>query len=68
MTGAQADGLSGSDPDYATRDLYNAIEEGNYPSYTMFVQVMTFEEAEKHKFNPFDLTKACRNSVRLLDV
>ena len=23
----------------------------------MFIQVMTFDEAEKHKFNPFDLTK-----------
>lgn len=57
LTGAQAGALGGADPDYATRDLYNAIEEGNYPSYTMFVQVMTFEEAEKHKFNPFDLTK-----------
>merc|ERR1712076_253722 len=45
------------DPDYAIRDLYNAIAEGNYPSYTMYVQVMTFEEAEKWEFNPFDLTK-----------
>jgi catalase len=57
LTGAQADDLAGSDPDYATRDLFNAIAEGNYPSYTLYVQIMTFEEAEKHRFNPFDLTK-----------
>jgi len=53
----EADEMSMKDPDYAIRDLYNAIAKGNYPSYTMFVQVMTFEEAEKWKFNPFDLTK-----------
>ncbi|XP_037796874.1 catalase-like [Penaeus monodon] len=53
----KADELGGSDPDYATRDLYNAISSGDYPSYTMYIQVMTFEEAEKWKFNPFDLTK-----------
>ena len=49
--------LSGSDPDYSIRDLYNAIEKGNYPAWTFYVQIMTFAEAELHKFNPFDLTK-----------
>ncbi|XP_063702008.1 catalase-like [Culicoides brevitarsis] len=49
--------LDGQDPDYAIRDLYNAIAKGNYPSWTMSIQVMTFEQAEKCKFNPFDLTK-----------
>ena len=49
--------LSGSDPDYAIRDLYNSIAEGKFPSWTLYLQVMTFEEAEKHRWNPFDLTK-----------
>lgn len=49
--------LAGSDPDYAIRDLYNAIASGNYPQYNLFIQVMTFEQAENYKFNPFDLTK-----------
>ena len=49
--------LSGSDPDYAIRDLYNAIAERNFPSWTLFIQVMTFEQAEVFPFNPFDLTK-----------
>lgn len=53
----KADELAGSDPDYAQRDLYNAIENGDYPSWTLFIQVMTFQEAETCQFNPFDLTK-----------
>ncbi|XP_070543216.1 catalase-like [Ptychodera flava] len=57
LTGDQAAELSKSDPDYAIRDLYNAITEGNCPTYTMYIQVMTFEEAEKFRWNPFDLTK-----------
>ena len=49
--------MSRDDPDYAIRDLYNSISEGNFPSYTLQIQVMTFQEAENWKFNPFDLTK-----------
>ncbi|XP_033096668.1 catalase-like isoform X1 [Anneissia japonica] len=57
FTASQAAQLSADDPDYAIRDLYNAIASGNFPSWTLKIQVMTFEEAEKFKFNPFDLTK-----------
>lgn len=38
----RADELAGSEPDYAIRDLYDAISEGNYPSYTMYIQVQAF--------------------------
>lgn len=57
LLGDKAGELAGSDPDYSNRDLYNAIEAGNFPSYTFYIQVMTFKEAEQWKFNPFDLTK-----------
>lgn len=57
LNAKRADDLAGSDPDYALRDLYNAIETGDFPSYTLYIQVMTFAEAEKFKFNPFDVTK-----------
>nr|WRM33301.1 catalase [Eisenia fetida] len=57
FTAAEAERLVSVDPDYATRDLYNAIANGNYPSWTTYIQVMTFAEAEKFRFNPFDLTK-----------
>lgn len=53
----KAEQLSGTDPDYSIRDLFNAIAQGNYPSWTMHVQVMTPEQAAASKFNPFDLTK-----------
>ena len=43
------------------RDLYNAIASGDFPTWTMFIQVMTFQEAENWEFNPFDLTKVQLN-------
>ncbi|CAD7687248.1 unnamed protein product [Nyctereutes procyonoides] len=49
--------LSHEDPDYGLRDLFNAIATGNYPSWTFYIQVMTFSQAETFPFNPFDLTK-----------
>ncbi|XP_056647535.1 catalase-like [Diorhabda sublineata] len=53
--------IAGKDPNYARRDLYNAIEEGKktgkYPSWTFYIQTMTQDQAEKLKFNPFDITK-----------
>lgn len=54
--------LSSTNPDYAIGDLFNAIANGNYPSWTFYIQVMTFEQAEKFQFNPFDLTKVTHNS------
>uniref|UniRef100_A0A8C0FUY4 Catalase n=2 Tax=Strigidae TaxID=30459 RepID=A0A8C0FUY4_BUBBB len=53
----EAGRLASTDPDYGIRDLYNAIAKGDYPSWSFYIQVMTFEEAEKFPFNPFDLTK-----------
>ena len=44
------------------RDLYEAIERGEYPRWTMYVQIMTEEQALKHYENPFDITKIWRHS------
>ncbi|KAL5475757.1 hypothetical protein EMCRGX_G025607 [Ephydatia muelleri] len=49
--------LAGENPDYATEDLYESIANGKYPSWTMYIQVMTFDQAEKLDVNPFDVTK-----------
>ncbi|CAL8295916.1 unnamed protein product [Boreogadus saida] len=57
LTVEEADRLAASNPDYAIGDLFNAIANGNFPSWSFFIQVMTFEQAEKLGFNPFDLTK-----------
>lgn len=57
LTPARAAELAGQDPDYAQRDLFEAIEKGNFPRWTASVQVMTEAEAETYRINPFDLTK-----------
>ncbi|GMR47710.1 hypothetical protein PMAYCL1PPCAC_17905, partial [Pristionchus mayeri] len=53
----EATKIGGEDPDFYIRDLFEAIESGNYPEWEMNIQVMTFEETEKCPFNPFDVTK-----------
>jgi len=49
--------MAGSDPNHATRDLYEAIERGDYPSWRLEVQIMPPEDAAKYRFDPFDITK-----------
>ncbi|MDR3257528.1 MAG: catalase [Mycoplasmataceae bacterium] len=57
LTEQQAEILRGKDPDHATRDLYEAIEQKNFPSWKFCVQIMTKEQAMKYRFDPFDVTK-----------
>ncbi|KAL1921791.1 uncharacterized protein VTP21DRAFT_10433 [Calcarisporiella thermophila] len=57
FTAEEARRLAGEDPDYATRDLFNAIARGDYPSWSVYVQVMEPEDAKKYRWNPFDVTK-----------
>ena len=54
---SKAMALAGSDPDYSQRDLFEAIERGEFPKWTMFIQVMSEADAAKAKVNPFDVTK-----------
>jgi catalase len=61
-TQAEGDRLAGTDPDYHTKDLYEAIERGDHPSWTLRVQIMPFEDAKTYRFNPFDLTKVWPHS------
>jgi len=57
LTGAEADEIAGQDADYHRRDLYEAIERGELPSWTLYVQIMPYEDAKTYRFNPFDVTK-----------
>src|SRR3977135_461349 len=57
LTQQQGDAMAGIDGDAHQRDLYNAIEAGDYPSWSMKVQIMPFEDARTYRFNPFDMTK-----------
>ena len=46
-----------TDPDFGVHDMYDAISRKEYPYWTLYVQVMTYEQARTWEFNPFDLTK-----------
>lgn len=49
--------MCGEDPDYAKRDLWEHIEQGNTCNWTLKIQTMTPEEATQVDFDPFDVTK-----------
>jgi len=57
LTQAEADSLAGSDPDYHRQDLFNSIAAGDFPSWSLEVQIMPYADADNYRFNPFDLTK-----------
>ncbi|WP_136520308.1 catalase [Cellulomonas telluris] len=57
LTADEAAQLAGSDADHHIRDLYEHIQDGEFPRWTMSVQVMPYEDAKTYRFNPFDLTK-----------
>lgn len=57
LTPAESDDLIGRDRESNQRDLFEAIEKGDYPKWNMKIQIMTEEQALKTTFNPFDLTK-----------
>ena len=69
LTQEDADRLAGENPDLHRQDLFEAIRDGDFPSWTLFMQVMPFEEAKTYRFNPFDLTKVWPHSdYRLIKV
>jgi catalase len=57
MTDAEAAEIIGRDRESSQRDLYGAIEKGDFPRWKMFIQVMPEKDAARLPYNPFDLTK-----------
>ena len=57
LTDAEAEAIIAKDRESNQRDLFEAIERGDYPRWLMQVQLMTEEQARTYKINPFDLTK-----------
>ncbi|MCW2542299.1 MAG: catalase [Frankiales bacterium] len=57
LTQGEADRLASADGDYHTRDLFEAIGRAEFPSWTLKMQVMPFDDALNYRFNPFDMTK-----------
>jgi catalase len=57
FTNAEAVEKSAENPDHATQDLFDAIQNGDNPSWTVYAQVLDPADAEKFRWNIFDLTK-----------
>ncbi len=57
LTDAQAANLVGRDRESHQRDLFDAIERGDFPRWTVQVQIMPEVEAASYGVHPFDLTK-----------
>ena len=57
LSNDQAAAIAAADPDAHIRDLYDAIGRGEFPSWSLSVQIMPFDDAAQYRFNPFDLTK-----------
>jgi catalase len=62
LTGEESANLIGIDRESHQRDLFEAIARGEYPSWTVKVQIMTEEQANTFQWNPFDLTKVWPHS------
>ena len=57
LTNEEAARIAGENADHHRQDLFEAIERGEFPSWTLNMQVMPYDEAKDYRFNPFDLTK-----------
>lgn len=49
--------MAGENPDFATQDLHEAIENKDYPSWTVYVQIMDPKDVDSFDYDPFDVTK-----------
>ena len=57
LSDAEAAVIVGADRESNQRDLFDAIERGDFPKWTMYIQVMPEPAAETSPYHPFDLTK-----------
>jgi catalase len=62
LTTDEAAHIAGANPESHTTDLMDAIDRGEFPSWTLKMQVMPALEAASYKLNPFDLTKVWPHS------
>ena len=59
----EAQKISGKDPDFHRRDLYEAIETGNYPEYELGVQVVDEKDEDSFDFDLLDATKLIPENI-----
>ena len=69
FTDNEATSMAGNNPDFAQEDLVKAIDNGEFPKWTLYIQVMTDEQAQDFRWNPFDVTKVWfQNEYPLIEV
>jgi catalase len=69
LTDAESAAIIANDRESHQRDLFCAIERGDFPKWEMKIQVMTEDEANAYRINPFDLTKVwSHKEFPLIDV
>ena len=57
LSDEEAEAIVAKDRESHQRDLYESIEKGDFPRWTLSIQVMPEKDAAKYRFHPFDLTK-----------
>ncbi|CAK1552830.1 unnamed protein product [Leptosia nina] len=57
LTSEQARKISSEDTDYSIRDLYRAIERGDYPSWSVSLQILSMEDVKNADIDVFDVTR-----------
>jgi catalase len=57
LTDAEAEAIVGKNRESHQQDLFESIENGDFPRWTLFIQVMSEEDAARLPYHPFDLTK-----------
>lgn len=62
LSDGEAEELIGKDRESHQRDLLESIDRGDFPKWTLFVQIMPESDAASYKFHPFDLTKVWLHS------
>jgi catalase len=62
LTNEQSEAVIGKTRESYQEALFGAIEKGDYPQWTLQVQVMPEADADKTPYNPFDLTKVWPHS------
>ncbi|MCM1313246.1 MAG: catalase [Bacteroides sp.] len=62
LTDEEAEAIVAKDRESSQHDLYESIERGEFPKWTLYFQIMTEEQARNHYENPFDITKVWRHS------
>ena len=69
LTDEEAAAIIAKDRESSQKDLFEAIERGDFPKWDMKIQIITEEQANASKRNPFDLTKTwSQKEYPLIDV